>query len=298
MTHTCVNCQSPSLSLTINIHLKLGCHYNDGIMSAMASQITSLTIVYSIVYSGADQRKHQSSASLAFVQGIHRWPVNSPPKRPVTRKMFPFDDVIVAASPLAKGQPRWVSRYVLKKVMCICFYRRYNRRYLSLVGQRSFQTSVYVHNVDEKGCSGEYKLCFLLDYVCQCLGWWYGEQATINLKRCMSVDACNCGLTVVMSCRLITPRCCITHWDRDKTALQTTLSKLFVIIMIRISFKFVPRGPIKNNSAFFQIMTWRWKAPSFYLKQRWPSLLRHTSANRPLYVNAQIGDWYKAECHV
>ena len=61
-------------------------------MGAMASQITSLTIVYSIVYSGAGQRKHQSSASLAFVQGIHRWPVNSPHKGPVTRKMFPFDD--------------------------------------------------------------------------------------------------------------------------------------------------------------------------------------------------------------
>ena len=51
-------------------------------MSAMASQITSLTIVYSIVYSGANQRKHQSSASLVFVRGIHRWPVNSPHIRP------------------------------------------------------------------------------------------------------------------------------------------------------------------------------------------------------------------------
>ena len=47
------------------------------------------------IYSGADQRKHQSSASLAFVRGIHRWPVNSPHKWPVTRKMFPFDDVIM-----------------------------------------------------------------------------------------------------------------------------------------------------------------------------------------------------------
>ena len=42
-------------------------------MDTMASQITSLTIVYSTVYSGADQIKHQSSASLAFVMGIHRW---------------------------------------------------------------------------------------------------------------------------------------------------------------------------------------------------------------------------------
>ena len=47
-------------------------HYNDVIMTTMASQITSLTVVYSIVYSGADQRKHQSSASLAFVRGTHR----------------------------------------------------------------------------------------------------------------------------------------------------------------------------------------------------------------------------------
>ena len=55
-------------------------HYIDVIMSAMASQITSLTIVYSTVYSVVDQRKYQSSASLAFVRGIHRWPVNSPHK--------------------------------------------------------------------------------------------------------------------------------------------------------------------------------------------------------------------------
>ena len=70
-------------------------HYNDVIMSLMAFDITSLTIVYSTVYSVTDQRKHQSSASLAFVRGIHRWPVNSPHKGPVTRKMFPFDDVIM-----------------------------------------------------------------------------------------------------------------------------------------------------------------------------------------------------------
>ena len=71
-------------------------HYNDVIMSALASQINSLAIVYSTVYSDADQRKHQSSAaSLAFVRGIHRWPVNSPHTGPVTRKMFQYDDVIM-----------------------------------------------------------------------------------------------------------------------------------------------------------------------------------------------------------
>ena len=71
------------------------CHYDDVIMGTIASQITSLTSVYSTVYSGADQSKHQSSTSLAFVWGIHRGPVNSPHKWPVTRKMFPFDDVIM-----------------------------------------------------------------------------------------------------------------------------------------------------------------------------------------------------------
>ena len=57
-------------------------HHNVVIMSAMASQITSLTTVSSSVYSGADQRKHQSSASLAFVRGIHGWPVPPPPPPP------------------------------------------------------------------------------------------------------------------------------------------------------------------------------------------------------------------------
>ena len=70
-------------------------HYNDVIMGTIASQITSLTIVYSTVYSDADQRKHQSSASLAFVREIHRGPVKSPHKWPVTRTMLPFDDVIM-----------------------------------------------------------------------------------------------------------------------------------------------------------------------------------------------------------
>ena len=67
-------------------------------MSATACQITSVSVVCSIVGSGANQRKHQSSASLAFVWVIHRSPVNSPHKRPVTRKMYPFDDVIMYIS--------------------------------------------------------------------------------------------------------------------------------------------------------------------------------------------------------
>ena len=75
---------------TILYHFKClySYHCSDVIMGAIASQTTSITIIYSTVYSGADQRKPQSSASLAFVRGIHRWPVNSTHKGPVTRKMF------------------------------------------------------------------------------------------------------------------------------------------------------------------------------------------------------------------
>ena len=70
-------------------------NYGDVRMGAITSQITNLKIVYSTIYSDADQNKHQSSASLAFERGIHRGPVNSPHKWLVTRKMFPFDDVIM-----------------------------------------------------------------------------------------------------------------------------------------------------------------------------------------------------------
>ena len=81
------------ISYTVTV-LNVGFHY-DVIVSAMVSQITSLTIIHSTVYSGRDQGKHQVSASLAFVRGIHRWPVNSPHKGPLTWKMFSFDDVIM-----------------------------------------------------------------------------------------------------------------------------------------------------------------------------------------------------------
>ena len=90
-------------------------HYDDVIMGTIASQITSLTIVYSALYSGADQSKHQSSASLAFVRGIHRGPVNSPHKWPVTRKMSPFDDVIMQVNAWPCGKMwfelRWSMYY-------------------------------------------------------------------------------------------------------------------------------------------------------------------------------------------
>ena len=74
-------------------------HYGDVIRSAMASQMTDISIVYSTSCSGADRRNQQSFTSLAFVRGIHRWPMNSLHRGPVTRKTFLFDDVIM--SPLS-----------------------------------------------------------------------------------------------------------------------------------------------------------------------------------------------------
>ena len=97
-------------------------YYSDAIMSTMASQITSLTIVYSTAYSGADQRKHQSSASLAFVRGVHRWSVNSPHKGSVTQKMFPFDDVIMQSF-FQRGLP--LCQHIETKTKWTPFCRRH-----------------------------------------------------------------------------------------------------------------------------------------------------------------------------
>ena len=79
-----INGRSYKTSVYFSTYIQF--HYGDVIMGTMASQITSLIIVYATVHSGADQRNHQSFASLAFVRGIHRG---------ITRKMFQFDDVIM-----------------------------------------------------------------------------------------------------------------------------------------------------------------------------------------------------------
>ena len=79
-------------------------HYSDVIMGVMGSRIIVVFVIYSTVCSGVDHWKHQSSASLASVRGIHRWPVNSPHKGPITRKMFPFDHIIMTSQVVAWWQ--------------------------------------------------------------------------------------------------------------------------------------------------------------------------------------------------
>ena len=107
-------------------------HYNDVIMDAIASQITSFTVVYSTVNSGADQRKHQSSASLAFQRRIHRWPVNSPHKWPVTRKMFPFDESSCVELIQDILRRSWFEAFMMNYICNYIFKLSY--RYLPLLG--------------------------------------------------------------------------------------------------------------------------------------------------------------------
>ena len=95
------------------------CHYGDVITGTKASQFTSLTIVYWTAYSDADERKHQSPASLAFVRGIHWGPVNSRHKWPATRKIFPFDGVIMCKK---LALLRWSHIITQPSITSYCIY--------------------------------------------------------------------------------------------------------------------------------------------------------------------------------
>ena len=147
---------------------------NAVIMSATSSQITSLTIVYSTVYSGADQRKHQSSTSLSLVRRIQWWPVNSPHKGPVTHKMFPFDDVIMDINQLPQNE----EKYKMRIWTNLCFREkiaepdRLNTVATKLklpLDMYRIINSVYIHMI-------EYKIVML------CYVKWSGEFLHISSK--------------------------------------------------------------------------------------------------------------------
>ena len=117
----------PLLEILLNLqtsglyHLNQS-HYNSVIMSVMAYQITSLTNVYSTVYSRRRSKKIWKLQSLAFVRGIQRWSVKSPHKGPLTRKMFPFDDVImlsVATAMACSGHTCNIHAWSVTSVMVI-----------------------------------------------------------------------------------------------------------------------------------------------------------------------------------
>ena len=98
-------------------------HYSDVIMGTMASQITNLMIIYLPVYSGGDQRKHQSPASLAFVRRIHWWPVNSPHKGPARLAIRSWPSLLLC----------WWSATVHQKVELKYIYRWYNHLFIWVI---------------------------------------------------------------------------------------------------------------------------------------------------------------------
>ena len=125
-------------------------------MGAIASQITSLTVIYSTVYSDAGQRKHQSSTSVTFVRGIHRWPINYPHKGPVTRKIFPFDDVIIFNENSGCAQ-RYMETYETF-VLCILFSNQNADKSGFMVSNEFYDISL-IHALNEN-------VLFVLPFCC------------------------------------------------------------------------------------------------------------------------------------
>ena len=131
-------------------------------MSAMVTQITGVWIFYSNVCCGADQRKHQRSASLSFVWGIRQWQMNSPHKESFTRKMFPFDDVIMSAwAGLFGADKNWhVTKFCIHKqnthdlhirIFCIEIYIPLYIIPLLLCQQCSTECNPAIHHAFQMG---------------------------------------------------------------------------------------------------------------------------------------------------
>ena len=134
-------------------------------MTTMASQITSLTVVYSIVYSDADQSKHHSSASLDFVWGIHRDRWIPSTKGQLRGKMFPFDDVIMWPGMSCEIALAWMPQILtddkstLVLVMALC--RQATSHYLSQYWLRSMSPygitrPIWVEYIHIRLCSLSY----------------------------------------------------------------------------------------------------------------------------------------------
>ena len=148
-------------------------------MSAIASQIIGVSIVCLTVCSGANQRKHQSSASLAFVRGIHRWPVNSPHKGPVTRKMFPFDDVIMLRKLSYSVEYYWLS----SSHKCIKTFSCYRERIQCKINYETEYIGFNKYEVKRKR-----SLCRTCSFVIQ--------QGMVTMRHCQ--ETIKCGVCLAM----------------------------------------------------------------------------------------------------
>ena len=150
-------------------------------MSANVSQITSISTVWSAVCSGAYQRRHQSSAWLNFMRGIHRSPVDSPYNGPVTRKMLPFDDVIRVLEQAHYWLRQWLVGYskpscFLKKAVVLPILLNFETKWDS-IQHNAFQ------NVIVKMCAilfrHRYLLMWLLTIWYVYLDWHFEESYII-----------------------------------------------------------------------------------------------------------------------
>ena len=191
-------------------------------MTAMASQITGLTIGYSTIYSGTGERKHQSSVSLAFVRGIHRWPVNSPHKWSVTRRKCSFDDVIMMSL----------------KQNCNSTYTYW----VALINSPPWTKKAgTLLSIDSK-----YFLEILMQY--HSMVFYLRCVLTPNVNKCWHSSAIRKSASLRHHA--------LTHLTQDKMAAipQTIFSYAFslmksLIFLIEISLMFVPAGQTDNNPA-------------------------------------------------
>ena len=192
-------------------------------MGAMASQITTLAIVYSTVYSDADQRKHQSSAPLAFMWGTHRGPVNSPHKWPVTRKMFPLDDVI----------------------MFLCF------RSVDCGGHWCHSRDYYGHR--------HARLCLLLSSKVSIMGRSRNiskpQNICIVLSHCFVIwqtsDICAAACHISSRYRYI-----MCFWIEKKYHSKLSNAAISKLRYVRVRFPYTAKNINNDNNVFIRISYW------------------------------------------
>ena len=284
-------------------------HYSDVIMITMASQITSLRIVYSIDYSGADQRKHQGSASLAFVRGIHRWPVISPHKWQVTRKTFPFDDVIMIGAILHIG-------CLVKNCAPLLSHWGYPNLTWSLPFMVTWFLAIFVSkdsllpdSSDESGLGGRGPFLSSLD-VCSSSKviilsrrapsfiflvplFQNKQQVMFQYKNVVfsiygfASERNNCVTTsyryvVNPILNTLRPRQKYCHFADD--ILKCIFLNKDIWISIKISLMFVPKGPINISPGLVQIMAWCRPGDKPLSEPTMVRLLTHICVNLPQWV--------------
>ena len=215
-----------------------GEHYSDVIMSAMASQIVGVSIVCSSVCSGADQIIHQSFALLAFVRGIHRWPMDSPHKAPVTREIFPSNDVIMNDHPARSQENSKPPDCEMEILPRFEIWQVARRQCCWATGQISIQ---WRHN-DHDGVSNHQPHGCLL-----------------RLFRRRSKKTPKLHVTGLCVGKSPGP---VNSPHKGPVTRKTFPNNIFkciflnenVSISIKISLKFVPKGPINNTSALVQVI--------------------------------------------